>query len=110
MPAAPEIGHALRGIGPVEVGRQLDAQQQRRSKRDIGVSRKIVVNLQRVAVDGGQRFHARIEVRKIEHPVDQISREIIGNQQLLHQPYADQKQRAPALESLQLFGFLELIE
>ena len=71
---------------------------------------KIVVDLQGVRVDRDQRFRPRIEVREIEHAVHQVRAQIIGDHQLLHQPHADQEQRASAVGRGQKPPLLELID
>src|SRR6185312_12634376 len=51
VPAPPEIGDVFSTVGMIEIDGQLNAEQQGRAYRDIGVAGEIVVKLPRVAVD-----------------------------------------------------------
>jgi len=72
VPAAPELGDVDGEVGPVEVARQFDAQQQPCAARDVGVAGEIEVELQRVGVDRQERLRAAIEVGRVEDAVDQV--------------------------------------
>src|SRR6185437_10323129 len=89
VPSPPEISDVFRGVGTVEVYRQLDPQQQRRADGDIGIARKIVVNLERVGVHGDQALAGAVQIRKIEDAVDQVLRKVVRDEKLLHQSHAD---------------------
>ena len=97
MPATPEIGDVVRRVWHVEIRRQLDAQQQSRPNGDIGVTGKVVVQLQRVRVHRDQILRAGVEIRKIEYAIDQVPAQVVGDHQLLDQPQSDEKQRATTL-------------
>ena len=60
---------------------------------DIGVAGEIVIELQRVGVDGDQRFGARVELGQVEDAVDQILGQVIRDQQFFDESQRDQKQR-----------------
>ena len=91
MPPPPEIVDIRRQIRLIEIHRQLQPQQRRRPDRDIAISRKIEIQLQRVRIDPRQHLRPRIQSRKIEYPVHQVLPQIIGDEQLFHQPHANQK-------------------
>src|SRR2546422_4996008 len=72
VPAPPEIAQAQRSIRRVEIHRQLETQQQRRTNRNVRVTGKVAVDLQRVPVNCDQRLERRIELWLIEDAIDQV--------------------------------------
>src|SRR4029077_20443618 len=100
----------LSQVRRIEIRRQLDAQQQCRAQRDIGIAGKVVIDLERVSVHRHQNLSACIEVRKVEHPVHQVDRQIIGNHKLLHQSNANQKQGSSTIGRVQLLRLLKLVQ
>ena len=58
MPAPPKVLQRYGGIGAVEVGRELEAQQQRDADGHIRIGREIAVDLHGVAVDRGDDVKA----------------------------------------------------
>jgi len=60
VPATPEVGNVLGGVGAIEVGRKRDAEQQGGAQGDVRVSGEIVVELERVAVSAREHFGARV--------------------------------------------------
>ena len=92
--------------GRLKFGGSLIPSSSAEPMRDIGVARKIVVNLQRVGVNGDQHLGAAIQIRNIEHAVDQVRAEEIRDHQLLDQSHADQEQRAaPRWRQSRILGF-----
>src|SRR5207249_4362316 len=82
-------------IRHVEIRRQLDREQKRRADGDIGVARKIIVELQGVRVDGDQSLGAGVQLGQIENAVHQVVGQVIGNEQLFREPQRD-KEQGPA--------------
>ena len=82
------------------IGRRMPSSM-RDAAGDIGVAGEIEIELQRVGVDGEQRFGAAVEIGRIEDAIDEIGRQVIGDQRLLHQPEADQEESASAIGAAQ---------
>ncbi len=94
--------------GRLKVGRQSDAEQQRRAHCDIRVPGRIIVELEPLGIHAGQHFSSRVQFRQIEYAIHQVLGQVVGNQELLHQPETDQEERAPAVGRLQKPSVLEL--
>ncbi len=93
MPATPEVGNVLGGVRAIEVGRERDAEQQGGAQRDVGVAGEIVVKLERIAVGARQHFGARVEFGQIEDAIHQAFGQEVGDQELLDQAQANEKER-----------------
>ncbi len=106
VPAAPEIGEVHSGVWHLEIFRQLNPKQQRGADRDVGVARKVVVDLESIRVNGDQRLSPAVEIRKVEDPIDQIRRQKIRDQKLLHEAHANQEISAlPPSAASSFLGF-----
>ena len=65
--------------GAREVRRKAHAEQRRRTNRDVGVAREIRVNLHGVADHGHVALERRILRGRVEHAIDQVQREVVGD-------------------------------
>ena len=92
VPAAPELLHRARRVRRVEVVRQLEPQQQRDADGDVGVGAEVAVDLHRVADDAEQHLERRVLARRREHAVDDVGREVVGDQHLLDQAAEDEEE------------------
>src|SRR5438094_7176655 len=70
VPAVPELLQARRLVRRIEVLRQRVAEQERGADGDVGVAREVAVDLQRVAVDAGERLGTAEPIRPIEDAID----------------------------------------
>lgn len=84
MPPAPELGNVATEVGHVEVAHQLDAEQFRRSDGDIGVTRKVAVNLAGEKDGCEEQGASRLFRVGRKHLVD-IHRAVVGHHDLLEQ-------------------------
>ena len=89
MPAAPELLRVLRLVGRVEVLGQVEAHQHRDAGGDVRVAGEIGIDLQGVAEQGGEVLEARVQERVPEHPVAEVHREVIGQDELLDEAVQD---------------------
>ena len=84
VPAAPEVAKAGRPIRAVEVLREDEAEQQREADRDVRVAGEVAVDLGRVGEGGQDRVGREVRLGHAEHRVDDLAREGVGDQHLLH--------------------------
>ena len=89
VPAAPEITGIGREVGHAEVDRKIDAHQVGKPARDIGVARKIAVNLQGESIDPEQDVPAVILGGGVEDLIGD-GRNVIGQHDLLEIAKQDQ--------------------
>ena len=73
---------------------KLEAEQERHADRDVGVAAEVGVDLDGVAVDGDQHLERRVLVRRREHSVDDVRRQVVGDHHLLEEAGDDQEERA----------------
>ena len=90
MPAVPELLQVGRLIGAVEVGGEREAEEEGRADGDVGVAGEVAVDLDGVAVDGGERLDAGVEFRGVEDPVDQVEGQRVGDGHLLEEAHRDE--------------------
>ena len=83
MPAPPEFRGGERLVGTVEVLGQAESHQERHADGDIGVSREIGIDLQRIGEQGNQVFKAREQERRIEHTVHEVGGQVVAQDDLL---------------------------
>ena len=90
MPASPEFGRALGGIGIVEVSRVVETHHLTKTDGHVGISREVEVNLEGV---GGHARKAAYEADLCglagEERVGEDAR-CVGKEHLLTQPYAEE--------------------
>ena len=78
-----------RQVGPLEIGREIKAQQLRATPCDVGISREIEIDLHAEGENADERAErARLSDRVVEIAVGEY-REIVGKDQLLDQPLED---------------------
>src|SRR4029078_7192489 len=87
MPPPPELLKVRRAVWGAEVLGQREAQDPRAYDRDVGVCRKVEVDLQRVRVDPGGDLERREPLGRLEHAIDERERERVGERDLLEQAY-----------------------
>jgi len=85
MPAAPEVGHAQRGIRAIEVFREAESHHASQADRHVRIAREIEIQLKGVGNDAAPCEERREFVgRKAEDAVGENAKRI-GEQQLLRQ-------------------------
>ncbi len=91
MPPPPEIGGILRLVGRVEVNRQAETHQQRQADGNIGITRKVTVNLKGISEKGHNVGKTRKHGRSIKHLVHEMHGQVIGKNHFFEQPFQDHK-------------------
>mgnify|MGYP003672315327 CR=1 FL=1 len=92
MPAPPE---RLQRPGPVrlvEIAREGIAQQGRGADRHVRIGREVTVDLDRIAIDGGDHVQRPVGGGIEEDRIDQTDRQFRGDHRLLEQAPDDQQQ------------------
>ena len=79
VPAVPEIGHAVRLVGRVEVDGKTESQQQGDADGHIAVARKVAVYLQGISVNAEKVLKAGIEAGIVEDAFYEIDADIVGD-------------------------------
>ena len=72
----------------------METQQQGDAYGHIAISREVAINLQRIAINGHEVLNTRIEERIVEHPIDKVDANIIGNDGFLEQTCHDEEEGA----------------
>ena len=84
MPTTPELGDGGRLVGRIEVFGEAETKQEGDTYGHIRISRKVAINLQRIAVDTHQALKARIQRRLVEDAVHEVERDIIRDNSFLY--------------------------
>ena len=98
MPTTPKLRDGSRLVGRIEVFGEAEAEQKGDTYGHIGISRKIAVNLQRIAVDTHQTLKTRIQRRLVEDAVHEVERYVVRDNGFLYQ--ADDNQTNGRAEHL----------
>lgn len=88
MPSAPKFPHAARKIGTGEIFHQSKSQNLRRTHRNIGISRKIAVDLYPKQNGGKDQGHPRLTRQIVIDRIDEI-RQIVRDHNLFKEPDPD---------------------
>lgn len=91
VPTSPKLGYVVRFVRRVEVNRQTEAEQKSNRNRNVGISRKITIDLQGIAIHRHEVFKRRIHQRHIKHPIDKVYAYIVRNDYLLNQAFENEK-------------------
>ncbi len=98
MPSAPKILYRFRQKRPPEILQKINAAHFRRAPGNIGITRKVTVNLESINQRGKKNLHA---AKSPELPKDRIHRnsQSVRNHQLLEQsPEQKEGSRADAVQ------------
>ena len=85
MPTTPKLGDGGRLIGRIEVFGEAEAEQKGDTYGHIRISRKVAINLQRIAVDTHQTLKARVQGGLVEDAVHEVERYVIRDYRFLNQ-------------------------
>ena len=88
MPTAPELLRVAGLVRRIEVLGQIEAHQQRHADSNIRITRKVGVHLHRIGEQRKEILKAREQHRTLEHTVDKVHRQIVGQNDLLQQAVA----------------------
>ena len=108
MPAPPEILHRRSTVWLVEVAREGIAQQGRDPDGHVRIGREVAVDLDRIAIDGKGDVDAAVGRGIEEDRIDQIDRDLGGDDRLLEQAPDDQQQAPGGRLAGQARGLVEL--
>ncbi len=108
VPAAPEVLQRDRGVGRVEVLRELEAEQEREPDRDVRVAGEVGVDLDGVGVDPDQDLERRVLPGRAEHLVDDVRREVVRDHDLLEEAGRDQVEGAARVDPARVARRVEL--
>ena len=89
MPPLPELPGISRLIRRVEVLRKIKAHQHSHSGSDVGIARKVGVNLEGISEQGGEVLKTGVKKRVLEDSVAEIHSKVIAENQLLGQSVKD---------------------
>src|SRR5579875_2248744 len=98
----PEVLERQRRIRAVEILGKLKAEQQGNADSDIGVAGEITVNLYRVAVNGRDDIDARMQRRRTEDRIDNLTGQRVGDDDLLEQAAGNQAEGARGLDAARI--------
>src|SRR5450759_592633 len=102
VPATPEVLDGTRGVRRVEVLGQLDAEKQRDADGDVAVGAEVAVDLHRVGDDPPQGLPGRERLRRGEDAVDDVRRQVVGDQYLLGQAAEDEDEGAAGVDAVRV--------
>ena len=91
MPATPELGNRTRLIGRIEIDFKTIPHKQGYADSHIGITRKITVYLQGIAIDTHKILESGIEHGIVENAVYEIDTNVVGDNHLFNQSAHDEK-------------------
>lgn len=91
MPATPELGNRTRLIGRIEIDFKTIPHKQGYADSHIGITRKITVYLQGIAIDTHKILESGIEHGIVKNAVYEIDTNVVGDNYLFNQPAHDEK-------------------
>src|SRR5665647_1410853 len=102
VPATPEILDGARCVRRVEVLGQLEAEEQGDADGDVAVGAEVAVDLHRVGDDPPQGLPGRERLRRGEDAVDDVRRQVVGDQYLLGQAAEDEDEGAAGVDAVRV--------
>ena len=108
VPPAPEVLQRPGAVRPVEVLRELEAEELGHADRDVGVPAEVGVDHDRVSPDREQRLDRAVTRGIAEHRVDDRRRQEARDHHLLEQAAEDQPRGAPDVDVPRVASDVEL--
>ena len=91
MPATPEVCHGVGRERCIEVHRNLEAEQQCNADGHVRIAGEVTVNLYAVTIKSEQHLSTGEKRRVVEDTVDEVLRDIIGDDRFLEKSYDDEE-------------------
>ena len=100
MPTTPEVLNRHGGIGPIEVLREPEAEQQGKPDRHVGVAGEVGIDLDCVAIDPEQDIPGRVLPRRSKSVSDDCPADEVRDHDLLDEASCDQQCRSACFDSV----------
>ena len=89
VPTAPKLGDGGGLVGAVEVLGELESEQEGNADCHVGVTRKVAIDLERVAIDGKEVFESAVEVGLVEDALYEVDADVVADDGFLEKSSDD---------------------